>query len=257
MARSATSAVDKALDLIEAVARSDRPLRLTELADRVSMHRATAYRVLVDLIRRGWVLRHGDNYLPGTAVLQLSRSAAAGSLVALCHPVLVELAERTGMMTNLQVLEADGARILDVVRPPRYALIAELTGELLPVHRFAGPLALVAALDDPRTTHYLRLATDDGFPLDGPDGLHAEIAATRRRGRAVVRRRAQAVIASVSEVIFSGDGLPLCAITVVGLDSEFDDPTLHRVEVELAAAVAQLQAELGAGREAGQAGGDE
>src|SRR5690348_16589684 len=103
MPRSATSAVDKALDLVEAVARADRPLRLTEIADAVDMHRATAYRVLADLVRRGWILRTGDHYLPGAAVLALSRAATQNSLVVLCRPVLEELSERTGMMVNLQV----------------------------------------------------------------------------------------------------------------------------------------------------------
>jgi IclR family acetate operon transcriptional repressor len=244
MARSASSAIDKALDLIEAVARSEQPRRLVDLADEVGMHRATAYRVLVDLVRRGWVLRYGDRYMPGTVVLQLSRAAASSSLVTLSHPVLADLARRTDMMTNLQVLEPDGSRILDVVRPPRYALLAELTGELLPVERFAGPLALIAALDDVRAEHYFTLAAAAGYPLDGPEGLHADIAAARQNGYAVVRRRSQDVIASVSQVVQARAGLPLCAVAVVGLDSEFDDDALARVVAELADAVAILQQSL-------------
>lgn len=148
MPTSATSAVDKALDLIETVADSDRPLRLTEIADRLGMHRATAYRVLLDLVRRGWVLRLGDHYLPGTAILRLSHAAAANSLAGVARPVLETLAAETGMMVNLQVPTEDRSRVIDVVRPPRLAMISDLRDELLPVHRFAGPLALVAALDE-------------------------------------------------------------------------------------------------------------
>jgi len=244
MPRSASSAVDKALDLIEAVARSDRPRRLIDLSDEVGMHRATAYRVLVDLVQRGWVLRHGDRYLPGTVVLQLSSAAAASSLVALSRPVLDDLARRTEMMTNLQVLESAGSRILDVVRPPRYALIAEMTGQLLPVHRFAGPLALVATLDDVRAEPYLAVAKADGYELDGPDGLRAGIAGVRDKGHAVVRGRSQDVIASVSQVVPARTGVPLCALTVVGLNSEFDDVTLARITTLLGDAVAKLHRAL-------------
>src|SRR4051812_35724878 len=116
MPRSASSAVDKALDLIEAVARSDRPLRLSELAHQAGLNRATAYRVLVDLVRRGWVLRAEDHYLPGPAALQVSAGAAANALVALARPVVEALSERTGMMVNLQVLESERSRVIDVVR---------------------------------------------------------------------------------------------------------------------------------------------
>lgn len=239
--RSASSAVDKAFDLIEAIARADQPRRLSELANEVGLHRATAYRVLVDLVRRGWVLRHGDHYLPGTVVLQLSRAAAAQSFVAISRPVLIELSQQTAMMTNLQVLEPDGSRILDVVRPARYELIDELRGELLPVHRFAGPLALVAALDDALAEHYLQLAAQDGHPLDGPRGLRAELATTRKRGYAFERGRSQDVIASVSQVVRAPQGVPLCALTVVGLSTEFDDTTLDRLVAKLQIATTQLQ----------------
>lgn len=244
MARSANSAVDKALDLIEAISRSDQPRRLTDLAEEVGLHRTTAYRVLIDLVRRGWILRHGDRYLPGAVVLQLSRAASAGSLVTLSRPILNALAERTKMMANLQVLESDGSRIVDVVRPQRYALIAELSGDLLPAHRFAGPLALVAALSDARAAHYLALAQAAGYPLDGPTGLRADIADIRRDGYSLVRRRSQDVIASVSQVVLAGSGAPLCALTVVGLDSEFDDDTVARNVEMLASAVAELQTNL-------------
>jgi DNA-binding IclR family transcriptional regulator len=80
MPGSASSAVDKALDLLEAIADSDRPQRLSELAARVGLHRATAHRILVDLVARGWVLRAGDHYLPGPAQLRLSDAAARNSL---------------------------------------------------------------------------------------------------------------------------------------------------------------------------------
>lgn len=148
MPASGNSAVDKALDLVEAVARSGRPLRLSEIADPLGLQRPTAHRVLADLVRRGWVMRIGDRYLPGTVVLQLSRATAAHSLVGIARPVLERLSAATATMVNLQVPEEDRSRVVDVVRPARLEMISDLRDELLPVHRFAGPLALVAAMDE-------------------------------------------------------------------------------------------------------------
>ena len=108
MPGSASSAVDKALDLLEAIADSDRPQRLSELAARVGLHRATAHRILVDLVARGWVLRAGDHYLPGPAQLRLSDAAARNSLATLCRPAMEALSAETGLMVNLQVLEGVG-----------------------------------------------------------------------------------------------------------------------------------------------------
>ncbi|MEV6110146.1 helix-turn-helix domain-containing protein [Streptomyces sp. NPDC051940] len=246
MAASATSAVDKALDLVEAVTRSPHPPRLSELADGLGLHRATAYRVLVDLGRRGWVLRLGDRYLPGPVLLQLTAGAAARSLAALARPVLEDLSARTGLMVNLQVPAGDRSRVVDVVRPDRLAMLSDLRDELLPLHRFAGPLALVAALGEAEREPFLRAAEAQGHPLDGPGGLRAELARTARTGHAVQRERAQQLVASASRALTAPGGAPVCALTLVGPSAEFADPRLAGLLRELDRGAEELRRVLGA-----------
>ncbi|MBO2465501.1 IclR family transcriptional regulator [Actinomadura violacea] len=247
MSRPAGSAVDKALDLIESTVRAGRPLRLSELAGETGMHRATAYRILVDLVRRGWIMRSEDRYLPGPVVLRFSQAAAGAPLAVLGRPVLQSLSDGTGMMANLQVLEPEGGRVIDAVRPPRLAMFTDLLGELLPIHTFAGPMALVSALDEAARVPYLRAAERQGHP---PDGLLEDVERTRRTGFALQRGRNDEVIASLSRAVLGGNGRPLCAITVVGLDGEFDDPALAGLQEHLAAATAELEHVL-AGPDAG------
>jgi DNA-binding IclR family transcriptional regulator len=200
--------------------------------------------VLQDLVRRGWVLRLGDHYLPGTAILRLSGAAAVNSLTGVARPVLEALAAETGMMVNLQVPAEDRARVVDVVRPDRLAMISDLRDELLPVHRFAGPLALVAALDPEARVPYLRPAEADGHPLTGPDGLLADLDRTALTGFAVQRGRNQQLIASVSRAVTTagttGGTTPVCALTVVGPVAEFDGEGLTTLEDRLRAAVDRL-----------------
>jgi IclR family transcriptional regulator, acetate operon repressor len=230
--RPTSSAVDKALDLIEVIARGDRPLRLTDLANEVGMHRATAYRVLADLVARGWVLRAGDRYLPGSAVLQLSRAATEGALVELIRPILQRLSEETSMMVNLQVLERRASRVIHVIRPRRLEMLADLYGESLPAHRYAGPLALVSALPHEARKPYLEAAAEVGY-----DDLSADIERTIAHGHALERGRHAAIIASISRAVTSSRGLPICALTVVGLDAEFWGEALTGIEACLRTAV--------------------
>ncbi|XGU18481.1 helix-turn-helix domain-containing protein [Rhodococcus sp. 3Y1] len=93
MTKGSASAVDKALDLLEAIARSTTPMKLSELAEEVGMLRPTAHRVLGELANRGWVFRYDGRYLPGPAALQVSHEAAAHSLAALCDPTMRVLSE--------------------------------------------------------------------------------------------------------------------------------------------------------------------
>ncbi|WP_063796072.1 IclR family transcriptional regulator [Peterkaempfera griseoplana] len=244
MPRSSSSAVDKALDLIEAVARSDRPIRLSELAEEVGLHRATAYRVLLDLVRRGWVLRAGDHYLPGTVALQLSHASATRSLAAVSRPVLETLSARTGMMVNLQVLESDRSRVIDAIRPARLEMISDLRDSTLPVHRFAGPLALVATLPPEARRPYLRQAEEAGRTSADDDRLAADIAQAERAGYALERGRNEKLVASVSRAVTTAKGAPICALTVVGPDTEFEEPLLTEVIAALHEATAELQRTL-------------
>lgn len=244
MAQPVSSAVDKALDLLEAIARADHPSRLIDLANESGMHRATAHRVLADLMRRGWVQRADDGYLPGVVALQLSDAAIANSVIAISRPVLHSLSDQTEMMVNLQVLAEEHSRVIDVVRPQRLQMITDLGGELLPVHKFAGTMALVAKLASPDRLPYLRIAEQAGYPLDGDNGLLADLERTKRTGYAIERGRKEDWIASMSRVIQSSTGMPVCAVTVVGLNSEFDEPNLTLIREALYDATATLQKKL-------------
>ncbi|MDN5857079.1 MAG: IclR family transcriptional regulator [Pseudonocardia sp.] len=240
-----SSAAAKALSLVEAVAASGRPARLSDLARTVELHRATAYRVLVELIDLGWVARQGEEYLPGPALLRLAGSTATReTIVRLCLPVLARLSEETDLMVNVQVLEPHGSRLLEAVRPQRYVTVATLVGELLPVDRSAGAMALVAALPPIEQEHYVERARADGHPIDGPGGLRAELAAVARDGFAMSVGRLDDVVASVSRLARDPTGHLTCALTVVGLATEMHDGRLDEVRRSLTDAVTDLEARL-------------
>ncbi|ROO89096.1 IclR family transcriptional regulator [Actinocorallia herbida] len=239
MPRSANSAVAKALDVIEIVASAGRPQRLSEIAEAAGLHRATAHRVLADLVARGWILRAGDAYLPGAGILRLARTPVGASLAALARPVLEGLSARTALMVNLQVPQADTSLVLDAVRPPRLHMITDLVGEALPVHRFAGPLALVAALPEDARAPYLRVAEADGTPAAA---LADALAEAERTGFAVEHGREDRMVASLSRAVLDSEGRPVCALTLVGPDAEFTTEALPVLAAALREAAESLAA---------------
>lgn len=249
MPASASSAVGKALALLEQVTgggggSGGGAVRLSEAAAGAGLHRATAYRVLADLVERGWVSRVGERYLPGPVLVRVSASAAEHSLAGLCRPVLERLARQTSMMVNLQVLTADRSRVVDVVRPQALAMISDLRDELLPVHRFAGPLVLVAALEEPARAPYLGAAQGEGAQLDGPDGLSAALERAAADGFALQRGRAEHLVASLSRAVTLERGVPVCALTLVGPVARFDDGRLGALRDALAEACGRLAGEV-------------
>ena len=61
----------------------------------------------------------------------MSDGAARNSLATLCRPSMEALSAETDLMVNLQVLEAEGTRVVEVVQPARLLMIAHLRDELL------------------------------------------------------------------------------------------------------------------------------
>ncbi|MCX5562369.1 hypothetical protein [Streptomyces sp. NBC_00038] len=49
------------------------------------------------------------------------------------------------------------------------------------------------------------------------------------------------LVASVSRVVVSAKGWPICALTLVGLDAEFDEPHLPELKRHLRGAMSALQ----------------
>src|SRR5690625_3384050 len=65
--------LDRALDLLELLASSGRPLKLVELTDQVSAPKATVHRLLATLLARGYVTQdpRSSTYAAGVRCFEL------------------------------------------------------------------------------------------------------------------------------------------------------------------------------------------
>jgi DNA-binding IclR family transcriptional regulator len=130
------------------------------------------------------------------------------------------------------------------VRPDCYATISTLAGELLAAHRSAGGLALLAALPPAEQEHYLTLAAGDGRKLPNPNGLLAEIAEIERTGVAGEIGRLYDVISSVSRAVRGLEYALVCALTIVGQTTDFDDAKWALAQSALTATTDDLEDRL-------------
>lgn len=99
--------VDRALMLLEVLARSDAPMGVGEVAELTGLPPGTAHRLLHTLLMRGYV-RHDASrkYSVGTAALRLG-DAAQRSLARSARSYLADLVSFSGETANLAVLEGD------------------------------------------------------------------------------------------------------------------------------------------------------
>ncbi len=112
-----TAALDKALDVLDAVGRSSGGLSQAELASRLALPRTTLYRLLGTLVARGLVRRDPQRrvYCLGLVCFEYARAAyAMPDLVAAAATELRALRDMTGETTYLATL--DGLEVLSLER---------------------------------------------------------------------------------------------------------------------------------------------
>src|SRR3954452_15235063 len=138
--------VDRALDVLEALAAAGGPVGVAELAERTDLPQGTAHRLLQSLQQRGYVRRDASRkYSVGTAAVRLA-DAAQRALARSARPYLAELVAISGETANLAVLEGDDVVYVAQVSSPHTLRMFAEVGRHVPPHSTAVGKVLLAGL---------------------------------------------------------------------------------------------------------------
>ena len=101
--------IERAFDIIEAVATSKNFAVLTEIAEKTGLHKSTAYRIISTLLKRGYLKKNED----GTYKIGLKLIEAASyyidslQLQTEVRPYIAQITAKFGLTSHLGVLEGD------------------------------------------------------------------------------------------------------------------------------------------------------
>jgi DNA-binding IclR family transcriptional regulator len=180
----------RTVELLEVLAaRGDRPARLQELADRLSVPRSSMYALLQTLIARGWVRTDVTGSLYGIGIHALLTGTSyldSDPRVRSVRPYLDEASETLGETIHMGRLDGADVAYLATRESHEYLRTISRVGRRLPAHAGALGKALLAERPDeavpagpyePLTphTHTTRAS------------LLADLAAIRERGHSVDR----------------------------------------------------------------------
>ncbi len=147
--------VERALALLELLARAGGRAGLSELAERSGLPLGTVHRLLATLAAAGYVRQDGDRrYALGTALMPLG-DAATRLLGGWAQPFLVRLVEASGETANLAVLDDD--RVLYLAQAPgrhRMRMFTEVGRRVTP-HTTAVGKVLMAWQDEAQVRRVL------------------------------------------------------------------------------------------------------
>jgi DNA-binding IclR family transcriptional regulator len=150
--------VERAFAVLGALA--DGPRGVTEVAERAGLPKSTAARLLASLGREGVVEQvPGDTqYRLGPRLATLAAAVLpARSLIAVGHPILVELASAVGEAAGLSVADGASVHYIDQVDVSHQVQVRDWTGARVPMHAVSSGQVFLAHMSATAVERYLAL----------------------------------------------------------------------------------------------------
>ncbi|MER7366313.1 IclR family transcriptional regulator [Nonomuraea wenchangensis] len=180
--------VERALDVLEALAEHGGEAGLSEIAARTGLPYGTIHRLLQTLLARGYVRQESDRrYALGGGLVRLG-GVAEGMVAVRAQPYLEKMVELSGETANLAVLEGDFiVYVAQASSPRRLRMFAEVGRRVLPHSTAVGKVLLAGRPPEEAVAVFERT----GMPRRTPntiteiEAMLAELAAVRERGYAM------------------------------------------------------------------------
>jgi DNA-binding IclR family transcriptional regulator len=210
--------VAKALTILDLFTETAPKWSVTEVASATGIDRATCYRMLKVLERRGYVSKDSaKKYELGATVLRLARTRERIlPLTAILQAIVNDLAQTTEETAHASLIagrEIATVAVCDGLRPTRVAV--DYAGKI-ELHATASGLACLAfgaedllreALEQPLTRY-------TGTTLTSASDIRSEIERIRRRGYSIADRSYDADVVGVAAPIMGPGNIAIGAVAV-------------------------------------------
>jgi len=225
--------LDRGLDILEALSQDRNPATVADLTKRLNLPRASVFRILWTLERRGLVDldASGKAYVLGPGVLRLGyQYLASRDVTQTARPEIEDLAKRTGISAHLAV--RDGQEIVYLIHAPGNSnFVSNLgTGNRLPAHATPiGQLLLSGLSRDQLLALYpqdkLQTLTKQ-TPRNRKQLIHV-VNAAAARGYVISEGAVHAGGKSIAAPIHNAAGDVVAAIDISGPDMAFEAKPLE------------------------------
>jgi len=231
----------RALDILSALAQSDRPLTLSEIVTRTGFSRTAAYNVVTTYEIRGLVRRDSHSrYELGWGLFELGEKVHSRSdLNDVARPVVEDLAEGTGETVLLSVLDQDSVIYVEKAESRRSVRMVEAPGRRLPLHESVTGMVLLA---------YASPALRERYMIEHKASrrkLEQRITEIVARGFVTSVQDLDPDLSSASVPVHGPDNQTIAALTVAGPASRLTQERVEAFLPDLLSAAATISKAIG------------
>jgi DNA-binding IclR family transcriptional regulator len=213
-------AVERAMRILSCFDGGQRAeLGVSDIAQATRLHKATAYRIIMTLLGRGFLERtaEGGKFRLGLRVVELGLGALRGlDFRRAAFPYMEQLVERYRETCTLSMFDRGQVLYVEVVHSERSLTIAARVGRHLPAHCTASGKVLLAFLPTQVVETVLNepLAVYTEKTITSPDQLREELGVVRQRGYAFADEEFEVGISAISAPIRDVDGNLVAALSI-------------------------------------------
>jgi IclR family pca regulon transcriptional regulator len=244
-------AVGRAIELLLAVARLERPVPLRELVATLGWSKPTVYRLLRTLEAHGALRQSpGGGYVPGPVMITVGQAALrAAELPDVAHRHLERLHGEIAETVNMAILSGNEIVIVDRIEDRQILGLRIGLGSRLPAYCTSVGHVLLAGLTDDEIS---RLLADCRFDSVGPrtlrsiQGVLQRVGEVRKHGYAISDGELAAGHLAVAAPVFDHHGKTVAAINVsVPVARVSHDELVDHMVAPLLRAAKAISMELG------------
>lgn len=244
--------LQRALRLLEALLQAGQPLSLEQVSRAADVPQSTAFRILANLLRAGYIVEQPEGYWLGLKLLSLGSAVESRlDLTRIAEPQMNALRDLTRETVYLATLTHDFS-VLYLGRagsPQPVSVSLNHPGMTAQPHCTGLGKVLLAFQPEHVLETWLPTATltpQTPYTLTSPDALRAELDAVRARGYATDNEQHLETICCIAAPVFNAHREVVAAISVAGPKDRMPQPLEDSpLAAQILDAARQISAQLG------------
>jgi len=241
----------RGLSILEALAKAEAGISLTDIAHRVELPPSTTHRLLSTLEKMGYVYQSEElsHWYVGLQAFTVGSGFLANrDFVGQSHVYMRRLMEQSGETANLAILDGTEAVFIAQVQCREMMRILVKLGSRVPLHASGVGKAIFAALPDEQIDAILKvkgLPRITGNTIVAPETMWAALKVIRHRGYSFDDEEHAPGTRCVAATIYDEYAEPLGAISLAGPSSRLPDERIKQLGPIVAHTAEELTRKLG------------
>ena len=242
--------IERALDIIEAVAANKNSAVLTEIAEKTGLHKSTAYRIISTLMRRSYLKKNADGtYKIGLKLIEaVSYYIDSLELQTEVCPYIAQITAKFRLTSHLGILEGD--KVVYIEKMDIFSNIKLYSQIGLRMHAYCSSLGkcLLANFSNTQLrsimgrTEFTRFTPNTITTIEA---LQKEIDSVRQRGWAIDNEEFEIGHRCIGAPVYDYRGDIIAAISASGSTSILTDERIPEIVEYLKQTAAEISQNMG------------